>query len=353
MSLAHHRVLPPAVCIPPRDLLLHTHFDVEAFAPEKRMLAWRERVGHVVDVLPTPTRADAARTRPMVAGIDRFQGDDLVFTEVRSDALDMERSLARISVDRVREFAFHIFLEGGVDALTAYGKTMGSSPAGPSVLALDLNQPFRMHRRASHGLTLFLPVEAVEVVFSDPGVLHGRMLSPTKSLTRLIVNHAAALSQHIRGIDRGSANAAMRATADMLLAAFGKQLRLRGNGHGIEAAEAGVVASNAAISAQVRRYISANLHLSELTPEHVQQVFRLPRPTLYRLFQHEGGIGAYIRQMRLRQAAELLIRNPAAAVIDIAFELGFNSASDFTRAFRRAYETTPREYRLKAHVVAK
>jgi len=345
--------LRPATSVFPRDILSHSHFDVAAYAPEKRMLAWRERVGHVVDVLPTQARACADHAPPLIAGIDRYQGTNLVFTDARTDALDMERSLARISLDREREFAFHIFLEGGVERLTAYGKTFAPSPMCPSVLALDLNQPFRMHRRKSHLLTLFLPVAAVEAVFSDPGVLHGRTLPRTKSSTRLIINHAAGLCKDIRNVNTHSANAAMRVTADLILAGFGKQLGLRGDAGEVAAGAAAIgAATSAAVFAQVRRYIDANLHLSELTPEYVLRVFRLPRPTLYRLFQHEGGIGAYIRHARLRQAAKLLLRNPATPVVDIAFELGFNSASDFTRAFRRAYDTTPREYRLMVQSVA-
>lgn len=341
----------PFAPVPPKDRVAYSHFDVAALAPEQRMLAWRERVGHVIDVLPTQSDQDP----PLVAEIDRFQGVDLTFTDARTDALSMERSLARISVDREREIAFHVFLDGGFDTLTAYGKTFAPSPPAPGVLAVDLNQPFRMRRCATHMLTLFLPLKTVESVLSDPAILHGRMLSPNKRLTRSIIQHAAELSRDIRHFDKHSANAAMQATADMLLAGFGQQLGPRGNGSKAGDAlicEAVDGATHAAIFAQVRRYIEANLHLSELTAEHVLQVFRLPRPTLYRFFQHDGGIGAYIRHARLRQAAQLLLRNPATPVVDIAYELGFNSASDFSRAFRRAFETTPRDYRLSAQLSA-
>ncbi|WP_201748518.1 hypothetical protein, partial [Escherichia coli] len=72
----------------------------------------------------------------------------------------------------------------------------------------------------------------------------------------------------------------------LLLAAFGKDARLAGNAR---------AAGRAAMFAEVRRYIQANLHQAGLTPDSVIQALRLPRPTVYRLFQHEGGLGAYIR----------------------------------------------------------
>ena len=49
--------------------IVHHHFDVAAQAPERRLLAWREQVGHVVDVLPT---RDALQ-QPFNASIDRFR----------------------------------------------------------------------------------------------------------------------------------------------------------------------------------------------------------------------------------------------------------------------------------------
>jgi AraC-like DNA-binding protein len=72
----------------------------------------------------------------------------------------------------------------------------------------------------------------------------------------------------------------------------------------------------------------------------------LPRSTIYRLFKHEGGLGAYIRHLRLRAAADELVRFPSVPIKDVGYSVGFKSASDFTRAFRRAYEMTPQEMRL-------
>lgn len=93
--------------------IVHHHFDVAAQAPERRLLAWREQVGHVVDVLPT---RDALQ-QPFNASIDRFRVGPLMFTDCRSDAMRLERSLVRISRDNIRDFAFHVFLEGSVDGV--------------------------------------------------------------------------------------------------------------------------------------------------------------------------------------------------------------------------------------------
>ena len=53
-----------------------------------------------------------------------------------------------------------------------------------------------------------------------------------------------------------------------------------------------------------RRFVQANLAESDLSPERVVESLAISRATIYRLFQHEGGLHAYIRHLRLRAAAD-------------------------------------------------
>jgi AraC-like DNA-binding protein len=129
------------------------------------------------------------------------------------------------------------------------------------------------------------------------------------------------------------------AGAQLLLAAFHKQARLTGDAR---------AAAQVAVMSQVRRFIEANLNQPDLSPSSVVDTLQLKRATIYRWFEHEGGLGAYIRNRRLREAADELVRFPHLQVIDIAYGLGFNSASDFTRAFRRAYGMSPQDARARA-----
>jgi AraC-like DNA-binding protein len=80
----------------------------------------------------------------------------------------------------------------------------------------------------------------------------------------------------------------------------------------------------------------------------VVAALRLSRPTVYRLFQHEGGLASYIRNLRLRHAADELAKHSNAMVAEIAYGAGFKSASDFTRAFRRAFDMAPQDFRAAA-----
>jgi AraC-like DNA-binding protein len=286
----------------------------------------------VIDALPSRSGPE----KPFRASIDRYKVGEFVFTDCRSDSMLLERSLARISTDRVRDYAFHVFLEGGVENVSVRSSSRDITSSVAGILALDMGQPVRMHRNACRVLTFFVPATLVEEVFPDPEAIHGRAMQATTPLTRLIIEHVAALSQTIADMSVSAADEAIRASARLLVAALGKQARLSGNAR---------AAARAAMFGQVRRYIQAHLHQAELSPESVLNALQLPRPTLYRMFEHEGGLGTYIRHLRLRHAADELIRYPHVMVTDIAYGLGFKSASDFTRAFRRAYGMAPQEFR--------
>jgi transcriptional regulator GlxA family with amidase domain len=69
---------------------------------------------------------------------------------------------------------------------------------------------------------------------------------------------------------------------------------------------------------------------------------------LWHMFRAQAGVSpaAYIRRARLQRAAELLALSKRS-VKEIAFAVGFRSASHFVRAFRRAYGMPPYQYRAE------
>ncbi|WP_297356821.1 helix-turn-helix domain-containing protein [Paraburkholderia sp.] len=328
------RVSPADLRRPMKQGIAYSHFNVQAEPPQRRLLAWRDRVGHVIDVLPS--RSDLER--PFQASIDRYQVGDLVFTDCRSDLMVLERSLARISVDSVRDFVFHVFLEGGI-ANIALPRQREDKPAVARIVALDMGQPVRMQRNDCRVLTFFVPGELVQEVFPDPEAIHCRALSGAAPLAGMIVRHVAALAQNIGSMSAGEADSAIRAGAQLLVAGFGKDAGLSGNAR---------AAARSVMFDEARRYIKSHLYEETLSPESVLGALPFPRRSLYRLFEHEGGLSAYIRHLRLRSAAEDLTRYPHATVTEIAYGVGFKSASDFTRAFRRAFDMAPQDFRALA-----
>ncbi|WP_434114607.1 helix-turn-helix domain-containing protein [Paraburkholderia caffeinilytica] len=315
----------PSACI-------HSHFDTHREAPREQLPAWRDRLGHFLDVpISRWQLADG-----FSGVIDSYKAADLTFMDCRTDPVSQARSVARISTDSVRQFVFHMAVEGSIETGTGLYPKRKALQTRPGILALDMNQPMHMVRSACRVQAFFLPRALVESVLPEAESIHGSAIEYHSPLARMIPGHLADLTQNLHKMSGPEAYRAMRTCALLIAAAFGKEARLTGNAR---------AAARAAMFATARRYIEANLGQADLTPESVLAASQLSRPTLYRLFEPEGGLAAYIRNRRLREAADELHRYPGKAIVEIAYGVGFNSASDFNRAFRRAYEMAPSDFR--------
>jgi AraC-like DNA-binding protein len=318
-----------------RSVVSTSRFSTHGMQAGEQFLAWRQRVGHVVDAPPS---------KAQVAGgfrgeIDLYAVGGMVLTDCSTDSMLLERSVARVSTDTRRDYVFQLFVEGEVGHVTGMRKKRSEPGSVQGVVAFDLNQPFRVERPESRLLSLFVPAAVVDEALRDGTSLHGRIVEQGSPLTGLILDHMTALARDIPRLDPAGAIDALQTGAQLLVAAFRKDARLAGTGR---------AALQAAVMGRVRRYIEANLHQGDLTPSSVVDALQLKRATIYRWFEHEGGLGAYIRNRRLREAADELVRFPHLQVTEIAYGLGFQSPSDFTRAFRRAFDMSPQDMRARA-----
>ncbi|MGV9992043.1 helix-turn-helix domain-containing protein [Streptomyces sp. NPDC003374] len=99
---------------------------------------------------------------------------------------------------------------------------------------------------------------------------------------------------------------------------------------------------------RVRGYIESHLDDYALTPAAIASAHHISVRYLHRLFEsEETSVAAWIRARRLERCrrdlrAPELSHRPVGV---IAARWGFPRPSDFSRAFRRAYGLSPREYR--------
>ncbi len=56
---------------------------------------------------------------------------------------------------------------------------------------------------------------------------------------------------------------------------------------------------------------------------------------------------AYLFRIRMDRARRMLDRHPEKTITDVAMSLGFDDKSNFTRAFKKAFNITPSEYKNK------
>ncbi|MEU1301286.1 helix-turn-helix domain-containing protein [Streptomyces shenzhenensis] len=99
---------------------------------------------------------------------------------------------------------------------------------------------------------------------------------------------------------------------------------------------------------RIRAFIQQHLHDPHLTPRTVAAAHHISTSYLHRLFQdEEETVAASIRRQRLERARRDL-SEPGLRTIPIhaiAARWGFPRATDFTRAFRAAYDMPPSDYR--------
>lgn len=95
---------------------------------------------------------------------------------------------------------------------------------------------------------------------------------------------------------------------------------------------------------EITRSIQAHLD-QPLQLELLAQQYALSGRTLLRLFKHEMGttFSMYLRTARIIQALELLSK-PNANVTDVAYAVGYQSLSAFSKTFKQLTGVEPRTY---------
>ena len=98
--------------------------------------------------------------------------------------------------------------------------------------------------------------------------------------------------------------------------------------------------------AKVLDYIEQ--HLGEaLSVERLSGEANFSKFHFHRQFSAYAGVSVarYVQSLRLKRASRRLVFEPAARIIDVALEIGFETPESFSRAFRREYGQTPSQFR--------
>jgi AraC-like DNA-binding protein len=98
--------------------------------------------------------------------------------------------------------------------------------------------------------------------------------------------------------------------------------------------------------------IGESLQDAELSPALLAERLHISVRRLYRLFEDQGeSVCRYIQRARLDKVAQDLSAQVLRheSITQIAFKWGFFDAAHFSRAFKRQFELSPRDYRARAH----
>ena len=100
-----------------------------------------------------------------------------------------------------------------------------------------------------------------------------------------------------------------------------------------------------AVVQEIRKYLAAHFD-QKITLEHLAKIFNLDPFYLQKLFKRYIGQSPsqYIIYLRMAQA-KLLMRTTASSISEIAYAVGIDNISHFTRQFKKFESMTPVQYR--------
>jgi AraC-like DNA-binding protein len=270
-----------------------------------------------------------------------FHLGSAVAVDVTTTPVIYDRSGAHVARTNSDHYMLTMYVTGGCE-YTA-GRRAVTARAG-DVFIVDNRECSRSHViQSDHGsaraLNVMLPRRRFAPLLAAPDAVNGSVISRESTAGRLLREHMLALTHFASG-DLITSKTDQRLAQLMHLVA-------RGVGAAGEATDQKV--ARLALLSSVKRHIEQNL-ASNVDIAHLCRTFRLSRSAIYRLFESEGGLAAYIQQRRLIRAFTLLIRPQTRhlRVIDIAVDSHFASDATFVRAFHRHFGLPPGELRALA-----
>jgi len=302
--------------------IANTHFCSQDFE------SWRDSINIVFDVERPPEQ----NAIPFNAFLTAFQVGDMVVGDASLDAQRYRRSPARTRRDGMDHFVLNLYRTGGWKAETSSGSFEGRSG---QVSVLDLSRELISDEPQSDLVALFVPRSLIEDQLPNLGALHGS--GPTGPHGVLLGEYMDLLARRLPDLPAGQEAALATATCQMITACIAPSL------DNIEAARPGL---EMVLLRRAKRYIEAQLGSHALTIDAICNIVGMSRRTLYRLFEHEGGVLRYIQNRRLERIRAILCDpSETRRISDVAADFGFVRNDHFARAFKYKFGDTARDVR--------
>ncbi len=312
---------------------------VAAFAtadlpPRARYEAWRNLICAVFEPSP-PT---GSHPRDICATVRSIHLGPMMVTQAVAEAQYFTRSPHLVAAEDLDHYMIQVYNRGVCEG--TYGQRHNAIRPG-DIKIIDMARTFHSLNTDFDNVTLTVPRTLLAPLLARPDDLHGMVLPADTPVAQMLAPHIRGLNAHTAtlGVPEGAMVAA--ATLRLVAACLGPNPRARDE----------ILPSHATATRRaVRDFIDRHLASPLLEPDLLARRFNMSRAHLYRLFEEEQGVVAYIRARRLRRCLLALTDATQAgrAIGEIALSYGFNSEAHFSRIFRRAYGATPSEARAGA-----
>lgn len=313
--------LPPA--------LVPLTFSTRSLSPEDQFAAWQVLAAPLVDItLPDGVSPDDGFAADHMA----WNLGGMLVVQQQTPAHSYIRSETKLRSSSIDHWCL-ILLRSGRTWTEVDGRVAANQPE--RIGFRSLGHAFRGRTTDATELLLYLPRELFE---HESAAMDARNNSILRgNMANLLIGYINGVEARLRTLTEADLPSIVQATHDMIVACLSP---MKDQNVVVEQL-AGV-----ALMERARRYVQRNLNAPDLTPDAMSRAIGISRTRLYQLFEPSGGVNHYIQRRRLL-AAHAALSDPEETrrIIDIAEDVGFTSAANFSRAFTKEFGYSPREAR--------
>ncbi|KAF0280137.1 hypothetical protein BA897_05325 [Spiribacter roseus] len=306
----------------------HAVFELDEVPTRERYEVWQDSISCIFEV-------DTARNRReegFFARVDAHMLGPLMLARSATTEHDWQRNEAVMARDGMDHYMIQLFERGQMSWEVGAGRR---ELPRDGLVVFDLTRPAVSRTTDFCNLSLIIPRDLLEPQLRQPDSQHMRMLAPAHPTVRMLHDHMRMLKRFADCLTLQQASELLPVTLGMVSTCLN---------HSITAESPFEHNAIARVRlAAIRRFIEANLANPRLSADWIAAEVGMSRSKLYQLFERLGGVGAYIRERRLRQAMLALVSPEEAhrTLLDIALASGYTSDAAFSRAFRRRYGVCP------------
>lgn len=309
------------------------HWSSKDIKPAERFDSWFSALNefHLAWRLNKPEK-------PLFSGEMRMKRmGEVQFIHCMCDPCSGFRGAAEISRD-TEEYYGLLLVQEGVEYIRHLDRNV-TAFAGDAYL-WDTTRPLMFSLPGElKKTTLFIPKNHLQRQLFRADELVGTVLPAREGLGALVNANLVTLGEQLYKMEEDEYVVAANLAMELLTYWLGKKKPLP------------ITVPRRELLDRIVSYIDQHLSEPELTPKKIANGCNISLRYLHRLFSTTNtSVSHWITQRRLERCRqELAVTGETTKTItDIAFRWGFSDASHFNRLFKRAFHTTPGQYRKGA-----
>lgn len=309
-------------------------FSLDCVKEAERYDLWKESISCLFEV---DSDRETRTSGKFEAHVDASMFGPIMLTRAQTLRQDWHRSPSIMARDGMDHYMIQLYEHGQMQWEDGAG--LRELPED-GLIVFDLAREVKSRTNDFRNLSLVIPRDMMDGALKPDRDQHLRVLTKDEPAVKLLRDHITSLKELSCRMSLRQAIEIAPATVGLVTACLNAAVDQENPNQ-----SAGVTMAQLTM---IRRFIETNLSEPELSAEWIARRAGVSRSKLYRLFDAFGGLGAYIRDRRLRQALLALTDETTQyrrSIYDIALTSGYASDAAFSRAFRAKYGIAPRDVR--------